>query len=76
MSERQITHHPIGTNLFDADQATAMVRYMIEGAPKYADRTFDRVFKLLGITAAAQSPDDAKTFAELAADELRRVMHA
>lgn len=25
---------PNGTNLFDADQATAMVRYMIEGLPE------------------------------------------
>ena len=24
-------HEPIGTNLFDADQATAMVRHMLEG---------------------------------------------
>jgi hypothetical protein len=24
-------HNPIGTNLFDADQAEAMVRYMVEG---------------------------------------------
>ena len=24
-------HEPVGTNLFDADQATAMVRYMLEG---------------------------------------------
>jgi hypothetical protein len=26
-------HKPIGTNLFDADQAEAMVRYMAEGLP-------------------------------------------
>lgn len=26
-------HEPSGTNLFDAEQATAMVRYMIEGLP-------------------------------------------
>lgn len=26
-------HWPVGTNLFDAMQATAMVRYMIEGLP-------------------------------------------
>lgn len=26
-------HNPIGTNLFDATQATEMVRYMIEGLP-------------------------------------------
>lgn len=26
-------HEPIGTNLFDASQAEAMVRYMIEGLP-------------------------------------------
>lgn len=24
---------PVGTNLFDAEQATAMVRYMIDGMP-------------------------------------------
>lgn len=26
-------HQPVGTNLFDAQQADAMVRYMIEGMP-------------------------------------------
>ena len=26
-------HQPIGTNLFDAEQAEAMVRYMVEGLP-------------------------------------------
>lgn len=26
-------HEPSGTNLLDADQATAMVRYMVEGMP-------------------------------------------
>lgn len=26
-------HNPVGTNLFDAQQAEAMVRYMIEGMP-------------------------------------------
>lgn len=27
-------HEPVGTNLFDANQADAMVRHMIEGLPK------------------------------------------
>lgn len=27
-------HTPIGTNLFDATQATEMVRYMVEGLPE------------------------------------------
>lgn len=26
-------HNPAGTNLFDAEQATAMVRYIVEGLP-------------------------------------------
>lgn len=26
-------HEPVGTNLFDAGQAEAMVRYMVEGMP-------------------------------------------
>jgi hypothetical protein len=26
-------HNPVGTNLFDANQATAMVRYMLDGMP-------------------------------------------
>ena len=26
-------HEPVGTNLFDHNQATAMVRYMLEGLP-------------------------------------------
>lgn len=29
-------HQPVGTNLFDATQADAMVRFMIEGLPKLA----------------------------------------
>lgn len=31
-------HHPVGTNLFDADQAEAMVRYLIEGLPSDTDK--------------------------------------
>lgn len=30
-------HEPVGTNLFSAEQATAMVRYMIAGLPKSQD---------------------------------------
>lgn len=30
----QYTHAPSGTNLLDADQATAMVRHIIEGMPQ------------------------------------------
>lgn len=30
-------HEPTGTNLFDASQATTMVRYMMEGAPSQDD---------------------------------------
>jgi hypothetical protein len=26
-------HEPVGTNLFDAEQAKAMVRHMVEGLP-------------------------------------------
>lgn len=29
-----MNHEPSGTNLFDFQQATAMVRHMIEGMPK------------------------------------------
>lgn len=29
----QMRHNPSGTNLFDAGQATEMVRYMLEGMP-------------------------------------------
>ena len=29
-------HEPVGTNLFDATQADAMVRFMIEGLPRAA----------------------------------------
>lgn len=28
---------PVGTNLLDADQATAMVRYLVEGMPNGTD---------------------------------------
>lgn len=31
---RNLRHEPTGTNLFDAQQADAMVRYMVEGLPK------------------------------------------
>lgn len=31
-------HEPSGTNLFDADQATAMVRYMIDGLAHAEER--------------------------------------
>lgn len=27
-------HEPIGTNLFDVEQATVMVRHMLDGLPK------------------------------------------
>jgi len=30
-------HEPVGTNLFDARQAEAMVRYMLEGLPRHAE---------------------------------------
>ena len=29
----QYEHRPVGTNILDADQATAMVRYMVDGIP-------------------------------------------
>jgi hypothetical protein len=34
-------HHPSGTNLFDAQQAEAMIRYMVEGLP--VDEQNDRI---------------------------------
>lgn len=68
-------YEPVGTNLFDAAQADAMVRYLIEGMQSPPDRAFDNVFKLLNIAAGAETVEDAKTFAIEAADELRRVKH-
>jgi len=38
---------PTGTNLFDADQATAMVRYVIEGIPAPKSRKPMRVIPLM-----------------------------
>ncbi len=32
-------HNPVGTNLFSADQAEAMVRHMVEGLPDTSDHT-------------------------------------
>ncbi|MBP1293996.1 hypothetical protein AB7M49_001071 [Bradyrhizobium elkanii] len=32
-NEHTAKHEPSGTNLFDAQQATAMLRHMIEGMP-------------------------------------------
>lgn len=31
---RPMLYEPSGTNLFDAEQATAMVRYMLDGLPR------------------------------------------
>lgn len=53
-------HSPTGTNLFDAGQATDMVRYMIEGMPR-TDITPDFLLRnqeyarLCGIAAAAEA---------------------
>jgi hypothetical protein len=33
---RPMRHEPVGTNLLSAEQAEAMVRHMLEGAPKQA----------------------------------------
>jgi hypothetical protein len=32
-------HEPVGTNLFDATQAEAMIRYLIEGMPEAPKET-------------------------------------
>lgn len=32
-TDHPMKHQPFGTNLFDAAQADAMVRYMVEGMP-------------------------------------------
>lgn len=32
--EHPMRHEPIGTNLFDAIQAEAMIRYLVEGLPE------------------------------------------
>lgn len=31
-------HEPVGTNLFDAEQAAVMVRHMVEGLPTPGDQ--------------------------------------
>lgn len=31
-------HEPTGTNLFDASQAEAMIRYMVDGMPQPGER--------------------------------------
>ena len=36
-------HPPVGTNLFDAGQTTAMVRHMIEGIPAATETVFAHV---------------------------------
>ena len=49
--ERTVPHPacpPVGTNLFSADQADAMVRYMVEGMPL--------------VKAEAEAPNPAKRF--------------
>lgn len=68
---------PTGTNLFDATQADAMVRHMLEGISQPDPmRAFDRVFKLLGMAAAPEvGPKAASALIIDAGEELRKVMH-
>ena len=59
-------HEPSGTNLFDATQADAMVRYMIEGLPDSEtaeSRTAARLAKLasMGFTDAAEFARNPKS---------------
>jgi hypothetical protein len=49
---------PVGTNLFDAEQATAMVRYMVEGLPGRAGRTPGSVAEAQG-SSSRESPAGA-----------------
>lgn len=56
-------NEPVGTNLFDAMQATAMVRHMIEGAP---DTSLDALRAIAAM--------EGRTFAECSdAEEIIRI---
>lgn len=50
-----LTYEPYGTNLFDATQADAMVRYMVEGAPPAIEIVDDGKFDLHPDVAAFHS---------------------
>lgn len=41
-TEHQYKREPVGTNLFDAVQADAMIRHMIEGLPPSSEKNGDQ----------------------------------
>ncbi len=53
-------HEPSGTNLFDCDQATAMVRYMVEGLPGIQAQEMRAEIAELRNIADARWADSAK----------------
>jgi hypothetical protein len=59
-------HDPHGTNLFDATQAEAMVRHMLEGLPKpeagRGEAEVDRIAKLICGHAAVDECNDAESY--------------
>ena len=80
-------NEPTGTNLFDAEQAAAMVRYMVQGLP--AGDEITRLRQLLGkardelgiIRSILRSLPASKTAVEVDAhlselsDEIRKLIH-
>ena len=53
-------HQPVGTNLFDADQAVAMVRYMVEGLPAAEDHAGDFECPVCGAHHPTRRWEDVK----------------
>lgn len=57
LNPQNARYEPSGTNVFDAQQATAMVRYMVEGMPEALDVQAIRSKALRDALAAAAETD-------------------
>jgi hypothetical protein len=60
----QMKHQPTGTNLFDADQAEAMVRHMVEALPPYHERPFGDAGDAVDFACDHCGPEEALAFLE------------
>jgi len=57
LNPRNGKYEPVGTNLFDAQQAEAMVRYMVEGAP---DPALDAARQLVSLFSWEPAEDSGE----------------
>jgi hypothetical protein len=72
-------HEPTGTNLFDSEQAEAMVRYMIEGMPKEQpsprEVALERLLEQAQACILGDTPEDM-THEEARQDTLEKIKRA